>query len=107
MFLYIDRLVQVVEDGFKGGCLLLHAEVGSLLGDALVLPLLPKTLQQPQLLWAVSSLVMLCTVSGRYNDCDSYGDALGDIAQNTVSDYLGRQVSRLGSLQMQLSTAVG
>lgn len=84
---------QVIEDGFKGSCLLLHAEVGSLLGDALVLPLLPVSLRKPQVLWALSWLVMTCTVSGRYNDCDSYGDALGDMAQSAVSNCLGRQVS--------------
>lgn len=88
---------QVVEDGFKCSCLLLHAEVGSLLGDALVLPLLPKALQKPQVLWAVSKLVMLCTVSGRYNECDGYGDALGDVVQGVVSDLLGRQVRQLAS----------
>ena len=86
---------QVVEDGFKSSCLVLHAEVGSLLGDALVLPLLPNALQKPQLLWAVSSLVTLCTLAGRYNECDAYGDALGDVVQRAVSDRLGRQVSCL------------
>lgn len=85
----------MVEDGFKGSCLVLHAEVGSLLGDALVLPLLPNVLQKPQVLWAVSSLVMVSTMAGRYNECDAYGDALGDVVQSAVSDCLGRQVSCL------------
>ena len=88
---------QVVEDGFKASCLLLHAEVGSLLGDTLVLPLLPIALQKPQILWSVRSLIMLCTISGRYNDCDSYGDALGDVSQSAVSDWMGRQVIRLSA----------
>jgi|EP01043_Picozoa_sp_COSAG02_P029709 hypothetical protein len=38
---------------------------------------------------------MLCTTSGRYNECDSYGDALGDVSQSAVSDWLGRQVISL------------
>jgi hypothetical protein len=42
----------IIEDGFKGSCLLIHTEVGSLLGDALVLPLLPELLQVDEIVWA-------------------------------------------------------
>lgn len=84
-----------VEDIFKASCLLMHARVGSLVGDVLIQPVL-ETLPVPgaaEFAWAAGKVVIMSSVAGRYMACDEFGDALGDAAQDTTAAALGAPVS--------------
>lgn len=97
----VNLIDDVIEDAFKSVCVFSHYTMGALLGG---------TMRRIVAGWilnvdgstsagylaaagnAASTLVIVGTPAGRYSKCDKFGDKLGDLVQDALTDWLRVEV---------------
>ena len=97
----VNMIDDVIEDAFKSVCVFSHYTMGALLGG---------TMRRIIAGWVVnvdgstgagylmaagnaaSTLVIVGTPAGRYSKCDKFGDRLGDLVQDALTEWLSIDV---------------